>query len=124
MDQKAGSEKELGQAPEAETVPGGGEHPDKGHPEYGSTSTGTGANPAASAPPSARGSASAWMPKGAPVVENAERCTGCRWCELHCPDFAICVREVEKSPEASENEERWLVDLMEVETCPGGRGGF
>lgn len=31
---------------------------------------------------------------GAPVVDHAERCTGCRWCELHCPDFAICVREV------------------------------
>jgi 2-oxoglutarate ferredoxin oxidoreductase subunit delta len=32
--------------------------------------------------------------EGAPVVDNAARCTGCRWCELHCPDFAICVREV------------------------------
>jgi 2-oxoglutarate ferredoxin oxidoreductase subunit delta len=32
--------------------------------------------------------------EGAPVVDHAERCTGCRWCELHCPDFAICVREV------------------------------
>jgi 2-oxoglutarate ferredoxin oxidoreductase subunit delta len=32
---------------------------------------------------------------GGPVVDHAERCTGCRWCELHCPDFAICVREVE-----------------------------
>ncbi len=31
---------------------------------------------------------------GAPVVENSEKCTGCRWCELHCPDFAICVREL------------------------------
>jgi len=37
--------------------------------------------------------------EGAPVVEKAERCTGCRWCELHCPDFAICVREVEKAVE-------------------------
>ena len=36
---------------------------------------------------------------GAPVVEKAERCTGCRWCELHCPDFAICVREVAKPVE-------------------------
>ncbi len=32
--------------------------------------------------------------EGGPVVDHAERCTGCRWCELHCPDFAICVREV------------------------------
>jgi 2-oxoglutarate ferredoxin oxidoreductase subunit delta len=31
--------------------------------------------------------------EGAPVVVDAKRCTGCRWCELHCPDFAICVRE-------------------------------
>ncbi|MFZ5449269.1 MAG: 4Fe-4S dicluster domain-containing protein [Thermodesulfobacteriota bacterium] len=40
--------------------------------------------------------------EGAPVVDHAERCTGCRWCELHCPDFAICVREVvskEQKPE-------------------------
>jgi len=31
---------------------------------------------------------------GAPVIKDAKRCTGCRWCELHCPDFAICVKEV------------------------------
>lgn len=31
---------------------------------------------------------------GAPVIKDAKRCTGCRWCELHCPDFAICVREL------------------------------
>ena len=37
--------------------------------------------------------------EGNPVVEKSERCTGCRWCELHCPDFAICVREVEKAAE-------------------------
>jgi 2-oxoglutarate ferredoxin oxidoreductase subunit delta len=30
---------------------------------------------------------------GAPIVVNTERCTGCGWCELHCPDFAISVRE-------------------------------
>jgi 2-oxoglutarate ferredoxin oxidoreductase subunit delta len=30
---------------------------------------------------------------GAPVIDPGVRCTGCRWCELHCPDFAICVRE-------------------------------
>ncbi len=66
-----------------------------------STSTGTGANPAASAPPSAPGSASALDAEGNPVVDNPERCTGCRWCELHCPDFAICVREVEKGQETT-----------------------
>jgi 2-oxoglutarate ferredoxin oxidoreductase subunit delta len=31
--------------------------------------------------------------EGAPIVVNPERCTGCGWCELHCPDFAISVRE-------------------------------
>lgn len=29
---------------------------------------------------------------GEPLVEHADRCTGCGWCELHCPDFAISVR--------------------------------
>jgi 2-oxoglutarate ferredoxin oxidoreductase subunit delta len=29
---------------------------------------------------------------GTPVVKDSERCTGCGWCELHCPDFAISVR--------------------------------
>jgi 2-oxoglutarate ferredoxin oxidoreductase subunit delta len=29
---------------------------------------------------------------GAPIVEDADRCTGCGWCEVHCPDFAISVR--------------------------------
>lgn len=29
---------------------------------------------------------------GAPVVADASRCSGCGWCELHCPDFAISVR--------------------------------
>jgi 2-oxoglutarate ferredoxin oxidoreductase subunit delta len=40
--------------------------------------------------------------EGAPVVEKAARCTGCRWCELHCPDFAICVREVASKEAKSE----------------------
>jgi len=28
------------------------------------------------------------------VVDQADKCTGCRWCELHCPDFAIFVKEL------------------------------
>ena len=24
-----------------------------------------------------------------------EKCTGCRWCELHCPDFAIFITDVD-----------------------------
>jgi len=30
-------------------------------------------------------------PDGHVVVAHPERCTACRWCELHCPDFAIFV---------------------------------
>jgi 2-oxoglutarate ferredoxin oxidoreductase subunit delta len=36
---------------------------------------------------------------GVPYVKDADRCTGCGWCELHCPDFAISVRQ--KRPEAN-----------------------
>jgi 2-oxoglutarate ferredoxin oxidoreductase subunit delta len=34
--------------------------------------------------------------RGEPQVTQAERCTGCTWCELRCPDFAISVRRREK----------------------------
>jgi len=30
---------------------------------------------------------------GAPVIEQPDACTGCRFCELHCPDFAITIKE-------------------------------
>lgn len=30
---------------------------------------------------------------GAPVIENPDACIGCRFCELHCPDFAITIKE-------------------------------
>ncbi len=30
-------------------------------------------------------------PGGRVIVAHPERCTACRWCELHCPDFAIFV---------------------------------
>ena len=30
---------------------------------------------------------------GTPVVSDSTRCTGCGWCEMHCPDFAISIRE-------------------------------
>jgi 2-oxoglutarate ferredoxin oxidoreductase subunit delta len=41
---------------------------------------------------------------GSPVVVDASRCTGCGWCELHCPDFAISVR-ARNSEEASGEED-------------------
>ncbi|MGE5678202.1 MAG: ferredoxin family protein [Pseudomonadota bacterium] len=28
---------------------------------------------------------------GTPVLEHQERCSGCRLCELRCPDFAVRV---------------------------------
>jgi 2-oxoglutarate ferredoxin oxidoreductase subunit delta len=34
-----------------------------------------------------------------PVVARLEACTACRFCELHCPDFAI---EVEAAPAPAE----------------------
>ncbi len=30
---------------------------------------------------------------GSPRVADQDRCTGCGWCELHCPDFAISIHE-------------------------------
>ena len=34
--------------------------------------------------------------RGEPQVTGPERCTGCTWCELRCPDFAISVKKREK----------------------------
>jgi len=28
---------------------------------------------------------------GLPVVKDSDACTGCRFCEFHCPDFAISI---------------------------------
>jgi len=41
---------------------------------------------------------------GAPVVEDPNRCTGCGWCEVHCPDFAISVRPKNSKQAQSEEE--------------------
>jgi 2-oxoglutarate ferredoxin oxidoreductase subunit delta len=38
---------------------------------------------------------------GAPVIERPDDCIGCRFCELHCPDFAITIRERKESNETT-----------------------
>jgi len=30
---------------------------------------------------------------GKPEIIDADLCTGCRFCELHCPDFAITIQD-------------------------------
>ncbi|MBC8208134.1 MAG: 4Fe-4S binding protein [Desulfobulbaceae bacterium] len=32
-------------------------------------------------------------PLGRPYIEDMDRCSGCRFCVIHCPDFAITVKE-------------------------------
>jgi 2-oxoglutarate ferredoxin oxidoreductase subunit delta len=38
----------------------------------------------------------AWADDGSVLVANPQECTACRWCELHCPDFAITVRRIDE----------------------------
>ncbi|MBI4496216.1 MAG: 4Fe-4S binding protein [Deltaproteobacteria bacterium] len=42
---------------------------------------------------------------GALYVKDLERCTGCQWCELRCPDFAIHVRPQKERGGKGKNEE-------------------
>jgi 2-oxoglutarate ferredoxin oxidoreductase subunit delta len=30
---------------------------------------------------------------GKPMITDKDKCVGCRFCEIHCPDFAITVTE-------------------------------
>ena len=31
--------------------------------------------------------------EGKPVIERPDDCIGCLFCEIHCPDFAITIKE-------------------------------
>jgi len=37
--------------------------------------------------------------EGRPSVIESERCTGCQWCVMHCPDLAISICAL--NPEAT-----------------------
>ena len=42
---------------------------------------------------------------GRVIVTHPERCTACRWCELHCPDFAIFLSDIVPDVEPEEETE-------------------
>jgi 2-oxoglutarate ferredoxin oxidoreductase subunit delta len=105
LKQKNDSGKNAGQARESGSPPPSGHSEEKTHPEYRINIYRDWCKSC--------GICAAFCPRqclsldadGAPVVDHAERCTGCRWCELHCPDFAICVREVAPKDPKSEKAE-------------------
>ncbi|GEM_PF-650940 len=39
---------------------------------------------------------------GRVIVAHGEKCTACRWCERHCPDFAIFVSDLEAGDDGSD----------------------
>lgn len=41
---------------------------------------------------------------GEPVIERPDDCIGCRFCEIHCPDFAITILERGAEGETGEHE--------------------
>jgi 2-oxoglutarate ferredoxin oxidoreductase subunit delta len=41
---------------------------------------------------------------GRVIVAHPKKCTACRWCELHCPDFAIFVQDLQAEDETTETE--------------------
>ena len=41
---------------------------------------------------------------GFPIATNPEACTGCRWCEYRCPDFAIVVHKDERTEAGADTD--------------------
>lgn len=41
---------------------------------------------------------------GFPTASNPEACTGCRWCEFRCPDFAIVVHKDEHTASSTDSD--------------------
>jgi 2-oxoglutarate ferredoxin oxidoreductase subunit delta len=40
---------------------------------------------------------------GYPYVKEPDKCIGCGWCEIRCPDFAITVKKKDKKDRAEKN---------------------
>ena len=57
---------------------------------------------------------------GRVIVAHPEECTACRWCELHCPDFAIFVSDIESDDEEEDKQhtrERRRLQASKEETA-------
>ena len=94
MSQDTVSEKDpkLGSLPEA--APGSEQTPAKVHPEYDISIFRDWCKQCGICAAFCRQKCISLDENGAPVVDQADKCTGCSWCELHCPDFAIFVKEL------------------------------
>jgi len=44
--------------------------------------------------------------EGYPFVNDLDACTGCGWCEIRCPDFAITVESRRKRREIGRRDEK------------------
>ena len=44
--------------------------------------------------------------EGYPLVNDLDACTGCGWCEIRCPDFAITVKDGRKTREVERRDEK------------------